>query len=414
MDESKNGSVAEMKIKLIALLLILALLLAGCGYVAVENPERQSIGSLLMPSAAAEGEEDTGPYAENTEEITKEAPKLERGSSGDDVKKLQELLRVYGFLSGKADGFFGPATENAVKDAQNFKNAKDEAARAEAFERLMEKVRASQNERAKALNSLNSSGDDVRGADIVLTHIAGGIAVPEVREEFRADGVADETLIQYLREEFPVYGSDLKSGASGSEVKRLQTRLKMLNYLAGRADGSFGSDTREAVKYFQRLNGIKETGVADRETQTKLFSAGGKTAPYPVYRYQVEVCVSKQRVYVYEWNYGAYNKQVKTMKCTTGAVDTPTPIGSFKMGGPCGRWYYFAKFECWAQYASRITGGILFHSVLYSEKDESTLRQGSVAALGSRASHGCVRLSVEDAKWIYNNIPAGTTCRVYA
>ena len=81
--------------------------------------------------------------------------------------------------------------------------------------------------------------------------------------------------------------------------------------------------------------------------------------------------------------------------------------------GAAGRWYYFQKFKCWAQYAYRIDGPILFHSVLYSEKDESTLRKGSVYALGSRASHGCIRLKVEDAKWIYNNCPAGTTVVVY-
>ena len=36
-----------------------------------------------------------------------------------------------------------------------------------------------------------------------------------------------------------------------------------------------------------------------------------------------------------------------------------------------------------------------------------------VYKLGSKASHGCVRLSVEDAKWIYNHCPAGTTITVY-
>jgi lipoprotein-anchoring transpeptidase ErfK/SrfK len=33
--------------------------------------------------------------------------------------------------------------------------------------------------------------------------------------------------------------------------------------------------------------------------------------------------------------------------------------------------------------------------------------------LGINASHGCVRLSLSDAKWIYDNIPSGTTVVVY-
>ena len=54
----------------------------------------------------------------------------------------------------------------------------------------------------------------------------------------------------------------------------------------------------------------------------------------------------------------------------------------------------------------------MFHSVLYSQKG-GKVTQSSVNHLGSRASHGCVRLSVEDAKWIWNNCPANTTVVVY-
>ena len=65
------------------------------------------------------------------------------------------------------------------------------------------------------------------------------------------------------------------------------------------------------------------------------------------------------------------------------------------------------------QYAYQIEGDILFHSVLYSQRDTSTLRVNSVYALGSKASHGCVRLQVEDAQWIYENCESGTVVVVY-
>ena len=85
-------------------------------------------------------------------------------------------------------------------------------------------------------------------------------------------------------------------------------------------------------------------------------------------------------------------------------------MGTYQAGGACGgEWYYFKDFDCYAKYAYRIIGGILFHSVLYNSKSESSLSRSSVNALGSRASHGCVRLTVENAKWICNNCPAGTT-----
>ena len=55
----------------------------------------------------------------------------------------------------------------------------------------------------------------------------------------------------------------------------------------------------------------------------------------------------------------------------------------------------------------------MFHSVLYNSDDESTLVKSSVRNLGRRASHVCVRLSVEDARWLWNNCPGGTNVIVY-
>jgi lipoprotein-anchoring transpeptidase ErfK/SrfK len=101
------------------------------------------------------------------------------------------------------------------------------------------------------------------------------------------------------------------------------------------------------------------------------------------------------------------------MKCSTGKDETPTPKGTFQGGtGPGARWHYFKKFDCWAQYAYYIQGDIMFHSVLYNQKD-GPVTQSSVNNLGRKASHGCVRLSVEDAKWVYSNCPRNTKIIVY-
>ena len=65
------------------------------------------------------------------------------------------------------------------------------------------------------------------------------------------------------------------------------------------------------------------------------------------------------------------------------------------------------------QYVTRIIGGYLFHSLPYAEEDESTLDAEAAALLGTPASHGCIRLRPEDAKWIAKNCPNGTPCHIY-
>lgn len=410
-----------MKKRLIALILLLALLLTGCGYVAVEDTQRRTLGSLLFPAAYAEGEglaeetetanatEEEGSRTE-TQASFSEPQKLEIGAKGDEVKELQALLIRLGFMNGSTDGVYGAKTESGVALARAYVQAVEARAKAERQAALRETLAPVEAAALQALNALvPAEGSPITAKQAGLMFLTLTDETEETSEEISAKRVLD-----FLREELPAYVGDLKYGAERGDIRRLQTRLVGKNYLPGGIDGQYGANTKAAVRYFQRENKLKETGVADEETQLLLFSEDCKAAQRPSHKYRVEINVSRQKVYVYEWYYGAYSKLVKTMTCTTGAVDTPTPLGSYRMGGPCGRWYYFKKFDCWAQYASRIVGGILFHSVLYSEKNESTLRRGSVYALGTRGSHGCVRLAVEDAKWIYNNVSAGSTCRVYA
>ena len=62
----------------------------------------------------------------------------------------------------------------------------------------------------------------------------------------------------------------LKQGATGGEVKELQRRLKQWGYYSGSVDGVYGPKTVEAVKYFQRKNGLKADGIAGKSTFAAL------------------------------------------------------------------------------------------------------------------------------------------------
>ena len=195
------------------------------------------------------------------------------------------------------------------------------------------------------------------------------------------------------------------------EVQRIQSRLYTLFYLPDTGvDGKFGRETRNAIKEFQAANNLPQTGEPDEATQNALFSVTAEAKPYP---YRVEVSIDRQVVEVYERNMlGAYDL-VETFTCSTGLHDS-TPRGIFLNGRPLNRWHFFKKFYCWAQYSFVIEGDILFHSVIYSNNTESSLRRGSLSALGNPASHGCVRLTVADAKWLFEHCKRGEVVIVIA
>ncbi len=235
----------------------------------------------------------------------------------------------------------------------------------------------------------------------------------EPEDPFEPTGIMTMEMQERLLEEgIPVYMQTVRKGDTGEQVKRVQRRLYQLAYLtANGVDGILGKGSENAIKYFQQRNKLPETGVADQETQAVLFSEDARKSIKP---YEIRIDTKKQRVYVYTHDENdEYSIKVKDFICSTGTNSTPTPKGTFTNTGPGARWHYFKKFKCWAQYAYYINGDIMFHSVLYDEKDESTLRKASVSALGSKASHGCVRLRVEDAEWIYFNCKSGTPVIVY-
>ena len=192
---------------------------------------------------------------------------------------------------------------------------------------------------------------------------------------------------------------------SENTIRRIQRRLHTLFYLSkGAIDGIAGAKTSEAVKAFQTENGLEATGVADEATRKALFSEGAACKPLP---YRVEVSLDEQRVYVYERTEAGDYELTHTFICSTG-LGNSTPRGIFLDGFPVNHWHYFKKFNCWAKYSFDIEGDIMFHSVIYSSNDDSTLRENSLYALGQKASHGCIRLKVSDARWLYQNCKRGT------
>lgn len=107
---------------------------------------------------------------------------------------------------------------------------------------------------------------------------------------------------------------------------------------------------------------------------------------------------------------GAFAVPVKYMICSVGA-ENKTPTGVFAITDQY-RWRELFG-NTYGQYASRISGHILFHSVPYLHQIPDTLVPGTYNELGQKASMGCVRLKTIDAKWIYENCPPGTIVEIF-
>ena len=76
-----------------------------------------------------------------------------------------------------------------------------------------------------------------------------------------------------------------KYGSRGSEVTRIQTKLKRWGYYSGNIDGIYGTQTVKAVKYFQRKNGLTADGIAGPATLkamgiTSSSSTSSSTSSY--------------------------------------------------------------------------------------------------------------------------------------
>ena len=66
-----------------------------------------------------------------------------------------------------------------------------------------------------------------------------------------------------------------RQGSSGEQVRVIQTKLKNWGYYDGAVDGVFGSQTTQAVKYFQRKNGLTADGIVGPATLKALGMSGG-------------------------------------------------------------------------------------------------------------------------------------------
>lgn len=142
-------------------------------------------------------------------------------------------------------------------------------------------------------------------------------------------------------------------------------------------------------------------------------------------QYYILLDLRNQIVTVFERDEnGAYTKVVRRFLCSSGRTDvdeadpedvaTPTPRGIWKIGGR-ERFGKFANFSSsYARYWVQIVGSIYFHSILFTKRNIDAMNRQAYSDMGSNVSHGCVRLYVEDARWLYYYACPGTTIEISA
>lgn len=327
---------------------------------------------------------------------TPEDTVIATGSTGNDVYIVQGYMLVWGFSDDEPDGKFGNATRKALTEFMSY-----------AYDDMVTYTRA---KRAAATPSPTPEPTPTP-ADGGMPQVVDEAITPE--PTIAADGIITEEWFDFMQNGFDSTASaELSVGTSGDDVKRMQRRLYALAYIPAGVDGGFGEHTEAALKYFQKRNGLNDTGVLDAATCAKLYSNSALSSDQYVTLYMAKVSIKDQRVYIYKWTGSDYTALVHTFVCSTGTKENPTILGTFQASGRNGEWYYFEDSYVWARYAFVITGGYFFHSVLFKSKGGEPTST-SVRNLGSRASHGCIRLKVEDAQWIYENCSAGMTVTIY-
>lgn len=128
--------------------------------------------------------------------------------------------------------------------------------------------------------------------------------------------------------------------------------------------------------------------------------------------FKIKVNRAENFVTVYTLNNkGKYKVPYKTFWCSTGKTIDSTPLGTFEMTERYD-WRIMVD-NTYAQYAIRIYGPIMLHSIPYITSSHDSLEYWEYNKLGKPASLGCVRLQAGDIKWIYDNCENGTKVIIY-
>ena len=222
------------------------------------------------------------------------ATRLEKGSTGSDVKDLQTKLKKLGYYDAYVDGDYGDTTVAAVKAFQKKYNlTADGIAGKETLKKLDSAYKNADSDKDDDSLRMGDSGSAVKDLQTKLKKLGyydgtvdstfgsgtyAAVKAFQKKYNLTADGVAGSETLKKLDSAYKNADSDkddgsLRKGATGSAVKDLQTKLKKLGFYNASIDGDYGDTTVAAVKAFQKKYNLTADGVAGSETLKKLDTA---------------------------------------------------------------------------------------------------------------------------------------------
>ncbi len=261
------------------------------------------------------------PTATPVPAMQKPTTTVRSGSKGNDAKLVQTRLIELGYLTGKADGAFGSQSVNALKAFQKKNNLVADGVAGSGTNAVLFSYNAiAASQQATAAPSVPTAAPTyppitkdnvvvikkgVKGSAVLRLQLrleelgyyttsrdsvcetddVAAIRMFQEKNGLTVDGAAGyDTQVLLYSDSAIMYNGDLagsltaayqtlKKGMTGEAVKSMQTRLVELGYLNATPDGIFGTDTAEAVYYFQKANGLVRDSIAGESTLKKLFSA---------------------------------------------------------------------------------------------------------------------------------------------
>ncbi|WP_418546081.1 peptidoglycan-binding protein [Ruminococcus bromii] len=164
------------------------------------------------------------------------------GSSGAEVKKIQQRLADLGYYNGAIDGNFGDATEEAYKAFQ----------------------------KAAGLTVDGIAGDS---RNTLYSEDAPEAPKADTTAKVEEDKPEEETTAPTEPATEPTTEAvQYQNGDEGDEITAIQQQLIKLGYFAMEATGYYGEYTAQTVANFQNQNSLDSTGIVDEKTYNALFS----------------------------------------------------------------------------------------------------------------------------------------------